>query len=129
MNSKLNNTMSATNIEIEYSSGGIERIGEVPIYAADALVRRAPSLQKTADAKNARCIFVAHDVAEKHGIVDGADVRVMQGEAAIVLRAKLDAGLASGCVRIAAALPETAALGPMFGIVTLEAISMAAAAE
>ena len=129
VNSKLNNTMSATTIEIQNSSSGIERIGEVPIYAADALVRRAPSLQKTADAKNARCIFVARDVAEKHGIVDGTDVRVTQGEAKIALRAKLDAGLAQGCVRIAAALPETAALGPMFGTVTLEAISMAAAAE
>ncbi len=129
VNSKLNNTMSNANVEIQNTLAGIERIGEVPIYAADALVRRAPSLQKTADAKNARRIFVAHDVAEKHGIVDGADVRVTQGEVSIVLRAKLDAGLASGCVRIAAALPETAALGPMFGIVSLEAISMAAAAE
>ena len=129
VNSKLNNTISGVNAEIEKLPVGIERVGEVPIYAADALVRRAPSLQKTADAKNAARIFVAHDVAAKHGIVDGADVRVTQGDAAIVLRAKLDAGLAPGCVRIAAALSVTAALGPMFGTVTLEAISMAAAAE
>ena len=31
-------------------TGGFERIADVPIYFADALVRRAPSLQKTRDA-------------------------------------------------------------------------------
>ena len=33
---------------------GIERIGEVPIYQLDAIVRRAPSLQVTQDAQNPR---------------------------------------------------------------------------
>ena len=90
---------------------------------------RASSLQKTADAKNAKRIFLAPDVAGKHGIDDGADVRVTQGDASVVLQAKLDTRLAKGCVRIAAALHETSALGPMFGVVALEKISMAAAAE
>jgi NADH-quinone oxidoreductase subunit G len=129
INSKLNNAIAATKIKTEALPTGIERIAEVPIYAADALVRRAPSLQKTADAKNAKRIYVASDVAAKHNIVDGADVRVTQGGASIILPAKIDTRLAQGCVRVAAAIPETAALGPMFGTVTLEKISMAAAAE
>ena len=129
MNSRLNNTISAVTAAIEKSPAGVERIGEVPIYATDALVRRASSLQKTADAKSAKCIFVASDVAEKHGLVDGAEVRITQGGASIMLQVKLDKRLAKGCVRIAAALYETSVLGPMFGTVTLENISMAAAAE
>ena len=129
VNSKLDNAMSNAVVTIDQSPAGIERIGEVPIYATDALVRRASSLQKTADAKNARRIFLAPDVAGKHGIDDGADVRVTQGDASVVLQAKLDTRLAKGCVRIAAALHETSALGPMFGVVALEKISMAAAAE
>ena len=129
VNSKLNNTITAANAKLDPPTAAIERIGEVPIYAADALVRRAPSLQKTADAKNAKRIFVASDVAARHGIADGADVRVTQGGASVVLPARVDARLAPGCVRIAAALHETAALGPMFGAVTLEKISLAAAAE
>ncbi len=129
VNLKLNNTMSNAAVTIDKPRGGIERIGEVPIYAADALVRRASSLQKTVDAKNAKRIFLASDVAAEQGIVDGADVRVTQGNASVVMQAKLDARLAAGCVRVAAALPETSALGPMFGTVTLEKIAMAAAAE
>ena len=129
VNSRLNNTISTVTATIEKSPAGVERIGEVPIYATDALVRRASSLQKTADAKNAKRIFVASDVAGKHGLVDGTEVRITQGDASIVLQAKLDKRLAKSCVRIAAALHETSTLGPMFGTVTLENISMAAAAE
>ncbi len=129
VNSKLNNTISGVNVKIDASPAGIERIGEVPIYAADALVRRAVSLQKTVDAKNAKRVFVAADVAARHGIVDGTDVSVTQNGVSVVLQASVDTRLAQGCVRIAAALHETAALGPMFGTVTLEKISMAAAAE
>ena len=129
VSSKLNNAISNATIKIDKSPSGIERIGEVPIYAGDALVRRANSLQKTADTRNAKRIFLAPDVALKFDIVDGADVRVSQGDASVVMQAKLDARLAAGCVRVAAALPETSALGPMFGIVTLEKIAMAAAAE
>ena len=129
VSSKLNNAIHGVNCRIESASAGIERIGEVPIYAADALVRRASSLQKTVDAKNAKRIFVAIDVAEKYGINDDAEVRVTQGVASIILQARVDARLAQGCVRVAAATPETATLGPMFGTITLELISMAAAAD
>ena len=129
VNSRLNNAIGRVDVKIVAVPTGIERIGEVPIYAADALVRRAPSLQKTADAKNAKCVFVARDVAAKYGINEGADVRVTQAGVSIVLRARVDGRLAEGCVRIAAAMPETAVLGPMFGLVSLELISMAAAAE
>ncbi len=129
VNSKLDNAINGVTVSIEKSSVGFERIGEVPIYAADALVRRAASLQKTADAKNARRVFIASDVAGKIGIIDGADVRVTQGASFVDMQAKVDTRLAPGCVRIAAALHETASLGPMFGVVTLEKIAMAAAAE
>ncbi|MEO8384034.1 MAG: molybdopterin-dependent oxidoreductase, partial [Betaproteobacteria bacterium] len=129
VNAKLNNAIAVTNVAIDKSPAGIERVGEVPIYASDALVRRAASLQKTVDAKNARHIFVASDVAENQGIVDGAEVRVTQGGASVILSAKVDRRLVAGCVRVASALHETSALGPMFGTVTLEKIAMAAAAE
>jgi NADH-quinone oxidoreductase subunit G len=129
VNSKLNNTLSGASAMIDDAQVGIERVAEVPIYAADPLVRRAPSLQKTVDAKNARRVYIATDVALKHAISDGAEVRVTQGAASVVLQARVDDRLAAGCVRVAAALPETASLGPMSGTITLEKLSMAAAAE
>ena len=99
----------------------LERIADVPIYAADPLVRRARSLQKTRDAlaPPAR----AHPATlARLGLADGASIRVRQGEAQAVLTLAADAGIPEGCVRVAAAHPSTRALGHMFGPVALEAV-------
>ncbi len=126
---KLNNAISETTIQCEAPATGIERIGEVPIYSADAIVRRAPSLQKSADAKNAGVAFVAKDLFVQLALGDGSEVRVNAGVSSIVLPARCDTGLPAGCVRVAAATPETLALGAMSGLVTLEKVALAAAAE
>jgi NADH-quinone oxidoreductase subunit G len=126
---RLNNTISGVKVEISATASGLERVAEVPIYAADSLVRHAPSLQKTNDARNAKKIFLARDLSEKLGIGNGMDVRVTQEGRSAILTAAVDAGLAMGCVRIAAALTETAVLGPMFGGITIEKAAMAAAAD
>jgi NADH-quinone oxidoreductase subunit G len=129
VNAKLNNEIRGAAIVLQAPAMGIERIAEVPIYAADALVRRAASLQKSADAKNAKIAFLASDVFTNLGLSDGADVRIVQGTGAAILKAKIDATLPAGCVRVAAAISETSALDSMFGAVTVEKISLAAAAD
>ena len=129
VNARLNNTISGVRIEISAPVSGIERVADVPIYAADPLVRHAPSLQKTADARNAKRILLAKDIAQQKGIGNGMEVRVTQAGISIVLTAAVDDGLAPGCVRVGAALPETAALGPMFGSISIEKAAMAAAAD
>jgi NADH-quinone oxidoreductase subunit G len=98
----------------------LERIADVPIYFTDPLVRRAPSLQKTRDAlpPTAR----AHPATlAKHGLSDGAAIRVRQGEAHATLTLSADAGVPEGCVRVAAGHPSTRSLGSMFGPIELEA--------
>jgi NADH-quinone oxidoreductase subunit G len=129
VSAKLNNLISGVKMEIPSATSGVERVGEVPIYAVDALVRRASSLQKTADAKNAAFAWLAKDVASNLSITDGMDVRVVSNGKGVVLPAKIDATLPSGCVRVATALKATAELGAMFGAVTVEKAAMAAAAE
>jgi NADH-quinone oxidoreductase subunit G len=97
----------------------LERIADVPIYFADPLVRRSPSLQKTRDALPPRAR--AHPATlSKLGLADGASIRVKQGEGQAVLTLSADAGIPEGCVRVAAAHPSTRALGPMFGSLVLE---------
>jgi NADH-quinone oxidoreductase subunit G len=44
------------------------------------------------------------------------------------MNVSLDAGVPDGCVRIAAAHPSTAGVGPMFGTVTLEKVDVERAA-
>jgi NADH-quinone oxidoreductase subunit G len=104
------------------TDNGIERIGEVPIYQTDSLVRRAPALQKTRDA--------SEPVAAMHGILfsqlglrDGDYVRVTQGGGTAVLLAMRDDRLPAHCVRIPTAHPLTAGLGAMFGGVAVERIA------
>ena len=129
VNTKLNNEIRGAVITLPTAATGIERVAEVPIYGADALVRRAPSLQKSADARNAKIAFLASDVFANLGLSDAADVRIVQGAGAAILKAKCDTTLPSGCVRVALAIAETSALDAAFGAVTVERISLAAAAD
>jgi NADH-quinone oxidoreductase subunit G len=99
----------------ESAAGGIQRIAEVPIYFADPLVRRSPPLQKTRDARAPRAWMNSRLLASL-GLAAGQPVLV---NGAVKLTAALDDGLPDECVRIAAAHPSTAAVGPMFGAVTL----------
>jgi NADH-quinone oxidoreductase subunit G len=124
----LNNRVEGVAPIISTAANHIQHIGEVPIYSADAIVRRAESLQKTADGKSAQFVRVSSDLFDKYNLVEGGEVRVKQGNAAVVLKAKRDAGLAKNCVRIAAGVANTAILGAMFGEVTLEKISAERAA-
>ena len=59
-------------------AGGLHRIGDVPIYAVDALCRRSAPLQQTAHAANDWLGLNPAD-AGRLGLADGAMARVSQG--------------------------------------------------
>ncbi|MDP3820344.1 MAG: NADH-quinone oxidoreductase subunit NuoG [Burkholderiales bacterium] len=101
------------------SGGTFERIADVPIYATDSLVRRATSLQLTADAR-APLAGLPAALWSQLGLKDGDKVRVSQGAAMGVLGARLDSTLAHGTVRVPAGHEHTAMLGAMFGEVRVE---------
>ncbi len=115
---RLDNTCAAP-VQATAAAAGFERIADVPIYAADALVRRAPSLQATADAR-APVVGVPAALWSPLGLTDGARVRVTRGTASVVLPARLDATLAPTAVRVSAGHADTAALGAMFGAIGIE---------
>jgi NADH-quinone oxidoreductase subunit G len=96
------------------ANGGLERIADVPIYATDPIVRRAPALQLSADARPP-AIGVPSELAAERGIVDGTLVRVSRGRGGVVLPARIDPSLASNVLRVPAGHPLTASLGAMFG--------------
>jgi NADH-quinone oxidoreductase subunit G len=99
----------------------MERVADVPIHFADPLVRRAPSLQQTADAKPPRAGLNALSLA-RLGVAEGAQVRIRQGRGEAILIAVADAGVPSGAVRIAAAHPSTCGLEGLSGPVTVERV-------
>ncbi len=101
------------------AGGGLLRLGDVPIYAADPLVRRAVALQRTHDAVGAG-VYLNPSEAGKAGLGAGDQVQVRQGDGQVTLQVVIDEALADGCARIPAGLAESAALGGQIGVVTLE---------
>ncbi|MDR3396825.1 MAG: NADH-quinone oxidoreductase subunit NuoG [Pandoraea sp.] len=99
---------------------GLERLADVPIYAADALVRRAPSLQLTNDAKAALRATLPAALFDSLGLAAGDAVRVRQGDAVVTLPAARSETLPANVVRVPAATPASAALGAMFGEISVE---------
>jgi len=123
----LSNKTTAAAAPASPAGTGIQRVADVPPYFADALVRRAESLQKTADAKPPRARMNAKLMAEL-GIAAGDRVLVRSGAGEARLEAAADERVADRCVGVAAAHPSTAALGAMFGEVRVEKISVQEAA-
>ena len=101
------------------TSTGLERVSDVMIYATDSLVRRATSLQLTKDARTPVAGLPSALWAEL-GLNGTAAVRLKQGDAIAVLSAQLDPTLAANAVRVPAGHPATAALGSLFGPITVE---------
>jgi NADH-quinone oxidoreductase subunit G len=114
--SRLSNEIESTSGVVTIPAGGIQRIADVPIYFADPLVRRSPPLQKTPDARPPKAWMNAR-LLQRLGLAAGEPVLI---NGAARLTAALDDKLPDECVRIAAAHPSTAALGPLFGTLSLE---------
>ena len=97
---------------------GLQRIADVPIYTSDAIVRRAVSLQLTADAKGP-LVGLPSSLWQQLGMAPGAKVRVAQGEGSAVLAAHEDITLAHNAVRVPAGHQATSSLGAMFGAISV----------
>jgi NADH-quinone oxidoreductase subunit G len=116
---KLNNVSKLALAASTAVSTGVERIADVPIYFADAIVRRAESLQKMGDSVAPKA-HLSTVLAQQLGVTEGDKVKVTQGSGSAILVATVDAKLPANAVRVAAAHASTAALGSMFGSITVE---------
>jgi NADH-quinone oxidoreductase subunit G len=116
----LDNTLKQLCVgQIDAKASGIERIGEVPIYQLDALVRRAPSLQQTKDAQAPQA-WVNGALLQQLGIKVGDTVQLKQGSGQAQLAVACDDRLPNNCVRVAGAHALTMHLGGLFGPITVE---------
>ena len=118
-NSLNNNLKELVEIQINIKHDGLQRIGEVPQYASDSIVRRAPSLQKTKYNIKPMARMCAKEM-EALGLQEGDQVLVKQDKGSAILTVKLDNHVAMGCVRVAAAHPDTVGLGDLMGEITVE---------
>ena len=117
---QLDNSQPAGAVAGAAASDGLERIGDVSINAADALLRRAPALQATPDAAVAGLLRLNAAQAEKSGVEDGHTVTVKQGAASTTMAVEISARVPDGCVWVQAGTTAAASLGANFGPVTIE---------
>jgi NADH-quinone oxidoreductase subunit G len=108
-------------IDLTPFSTGLQHVADVPIYATDATVRRATSLQLTADARAPQAALPTA-LWQQLKLQAGDKVLLAQGGSALVLAAHEDATLAPDTVRVPAGHPATAGLGAMFGALTVEKV-------
>jgi NADH-quinone oxidoreductase subunit G len=123
----LSNSIDFSPGEMKNASSGIQRIADVPIYFADPLARRSAPLQKTRDARAPKA-WMNGKLFAQLGLASGEKIKISQEKGEAVLHAALDEKLPDGCVRVAAGHPATAALGALFGAVTLARVSSEKAA-
>ncbi|WPL16893.1 NADH-quinone oxidoreductase chain 3 [Thiorhodovibrio winogradskyi] len=105
-------------VELPDIGESLTRVGPVPIYASDLLVRHAPALQRTTLAEGLG-VQLNPEQAEKLGLAAGDDVSIRQGDATATARVGITDSLPLGCARIPAAVPGSETLGAQIGPVTL----------
>jgi NADH-quinone oxidoreductase subunit G len=99
----------------------VERVADVPIYCSDAIVRRAPALQATADAQ-LPAVRVSPALWSAMGLNGSATLRIQQGGGEVTLPAVADARLAGKTIRLPSAHGLTAALGAEAALITVEKV-------
>lgn len=106
--------------QLPTDSKGLMRIGHLPIYAVDALVRRSQPLQATADASEAR-LYINTQTAAQIGLNGAAQATASQGEGRVSLPVVIDDAVPDACVVIPSGLAGCQKLGAAYGPVQVNA--------
>ncbi len=77
----------------------VNRIGLLPLYAVDSIVRRSEALQETDDALPA-CLILNSDLAKQHNIEDDDNAVVTQNGVKLKLRVHIEDSVPDNCVII-----------------------------
>ena len=117
---ELSNVLAkAATVKINPASKGIFRFSDVPMYAADAVVRRAGSLQQTIDAQS-MCVRLNAAEAERLGVSATSSVTVKQGNNSASLKLIIDDTIPDASAWIPLAVEGNDLLGEAFAEVIIE---------
>ncbi len=114
-----NNALDWSQALPPYRPEGLLRMADVPIYAVDALVRRARALQRSPLARPAE-VRLHPEAAQQLGVAGREQVQVRQNGAVVELPLVLDDSVPKDCVWIPLGLPASAALGSAVGPVAIQ---------
>ena len=119
-----NELKSTPDIKItHFDEDDMLRIGSIPIYSIDPLVRRAPALQQAQDLQEAELMVHPEDIY-KWSLLEGKWVRVTQDGEKSILKCVANEDLIPGTVCIPRGLSRSEKLGAVFGRVELKNLSV-----
>ncbi len=104
---------------ITSSNQGLMRVGYLPLYSIDPLVRRSKPLQATRDVITA-AVYLNSTTASRQGLAANEVVRVTQGGFHAQLPVVIDEGVPNQCVFIPAGVEGNQMLGDAYGSVELQ---------
>lgn len=100
------------------SAGELVRIGDLPIYGSDNVVRRADSLQNTIHVASESAAMNAA-TAGQLGVSDAARIVLSQGDDEVSVELVIDERVPNNCVMLAASTSASSQLGAPYQAVTL----------
>lgn len=102
----------------------LTRIGEIPIYAVDSLVRRSEPLQKAQLIMEGEAIAVKlhSETAKRLQLQNGSVVKVKQQTKSMELPVKIDDRIAVDAAWVAGGIAATRELGDLFGEIEIEKV-------
>lgn len=118
-NVKLSNVLKGCVVTAKRKACSLQRVSDIPPYAADPIVRRSEPLQNTLDAVIPTARMSSKTLAEI-GVGDGEKVRVKSKSGEVTIFAQVDSGVADGCVRLAGAHDATKLLGSLSAEILVE---------
>jgi len=104
-----------------FSGSGLQRIGDLPMYSVDAVLRRADALQKTADA-DVECVRLNPADAQALGLADGDRAALSEGGKHVELPVVIDERIAEGAAWVAQACAATLELGAPYDAVQVKKV-------
>lgn len=103
-------------------ASSLVRVADMPIYAVDAVVRRAEALQKTVQATVAKVARINSATAAAQGLGDADKVEAGQSGTSCVVALEVDDRVADGVVWLPAGTEETAGFGCDGDTITLKPV-------
>ena len=116
---ELSNDLSSAATVVANTNTKMHRSSDVPMYATDAIVRRASSLQKTVDAQT-MCVRLNSSEANRLGVSEASTVTVKQGENSATLTLVIDDTIPDASAWIPLAVEGNDVLGSAFEEVSVE---------
>jgi len=104
------------------STDAINRIGVLPIYAVDSVVRRSEALQETDDALPA-CVIINAETAKQNKIQDEDNIVVEQNNVKLTLRVHIEDSIPDNCAVIPQGVQGVEVFDAAYSEITLSAKS------